>query len=50
MNLHEAIYSLYPEVVVIRGENAFDKDDKQVDYDKEAVAALVTTTEVTLQG
>ena len=50
MNLHEAIYSLYPEVVVIRGEDAFDKDDKPVDYDKEAVSALVTTNEVTIKG
>jgi hypothetical protein len=48
MNLHEAIYSLYPQVVVIRGEDAFDKDDNKVDYDKEAVFALVTTNDVNL--
>lgn len=50
MNLHEAIYSLYPEVVVIRGKHAFDKDDNEVVYDKDEVNALVTTTEVTIKG
>jgi len=51
MNLHEAIYSLYSEVVVIRGEHAFDKDVKQIEYDKEAVSALVTTpNEITIKS
>ena len=51
MNLHEAIYSLYPKVVTIRGEEAFDKDNKPVNYDKAAVAALVTTpNEITIRS
>jgi hypothetical protein len=37
--IHEAIYNLYPEVIVIRGEDAFDKDDNQVEYDQELVEA-----------
>ena len=35
--IHEAIYALYLQVVVIRGEEAFDKDDNQVEYDQELV-------------
>jgi hypothetical protein len=51
MNLHEAIYSLYPEVVIIRGEEAFDRDDKFINYDKAAVATLVTTpNEITIKS
>lgn len=29
----QAIYALYPQVVVTRGNEAFDSEDKQVQYD-----------------
>ena len=41
MMKHEAIYKLYPNVVVIRGDEAFDADDNPVAYDESAVQALV---------
>jgi hypothetical protein len=51
MNLHEAIRSLHPTVVIIRGEEAFDRDNNPVNYDKAAVAALVTTpNEITIRS
>ena len=52
--IHEAIYTLYPQVVVIRGEDAFDKDDVQVEYDLAAVqvkaAELQAEQEVKVQA
>ena len=41
MNLDftQAIYQLYPQVVVTRGEEAFDADNNQVQYDVDAVNA-----------
>ena len=37
----EAIYKLYPNVVTIRGETAYDADGNEVAYDKAAVDAYV---------
>jgi len=39
INLHNAIYALNPSVVTIRGEDAFDANDKPVAYDKAAAQA-----------
>ena len=39
ITIHEAIYALNPQVVTIRGEEAFDKDDKPVVYDMTAAQA-----------
>jgi hypothetical protein len=41
MNKHLAISKLYPNVAIIRGDIAYDKDDKEVTYDKDAVEALM---------
>jgi hypothetical protein len=41
MNKHDAIYKLYPNVVTIRGDIAYDKDDKEIIYDNKEVEALV---------
>jgi hypothetical protein len=41
MNKHEAIYKLYPNVTVIRGDVAYDKDEKEVTYDNALVDAEV---------
>jgi hypothetical protein len=39
INIHTAIYALNPTVVTIRGDVAYDKDDKEVSYDKSAAEA-----------
>lgn len=38
---HEAIYRLYPQVAVIRGDDAFDAEGNPVTYDEAAVQALM---------
>ncbi len=38
---HEAVYSLYPNVVTIIDTTAYDKDGNEVTYDKDAVNAWV---------
>jgi hypothetical protein len=41
MNKHEAIFKLYPNIVTIRGDVAYDKDEQEVTYDKSAVEELI---------
>jgi len=41
MNKHSAIYKLYPNVTLIRGDVAYDKDGNEVTYNNEAVEALM---------
>ena len=43
MNKHSAIYKLYPSIVTIRGDVAYDKDEKEVAYDNNVVEALVAS-------
>ena len=43
MDKHSAIYKLYPNVTVIRGDVAYDKDNNEVTYDKNDVEALVAS-------
>ena len=38
---HEAIYKIYPSVVTIRGDVAYDKDENIVQYDEAAVQAYI---------
>jgi hypothetical protein len=45
MNKHETIYKLYPNVVTIHGDVAYDKDNNEVAYDNNAVEALMATKE-----
>jgi hypothetical protein len=45
MRKHDAIYKLYPSVVTIRGDVAYDKDEQEVTYDNNAVEALVASEE-----
>ena len=40
--IDDAIRALNPQVVTIRGEEAFDKDDKPVSYDMTAAQAKLT--------
>ena len=41
---HKAIYSLYPNVATIRGDEAFDADGNIVVYDAAAVEAEMVKT------
>ena len=41
MNKFEAIFKLYPNVVTIRGDVAYDKDENIVEYDNDAVEELI---------
>ena len=43
MNNHIAIRKLYPNVIVIRGDVAYDKDEQEVTYDNNAVEALIAS-------
>jgi hypothetical protein len=43
MDKHSAISKLYPNVTVIRGDVAYDKDEQEVTYDSNAVDALVAS-------
>lgn len=38
---HEAIFKLNPSVVTIRDETAYDVNDNEVEYDKDAVDSYV---------
>ena len=49
MNLHDAIYKLYPTVVTIRGEAAFDANENPVVYDKAAAKALIASMQYQVQ-
>ena len=41
MTKHEAIYKLYPNVITIRDEVAYDADGNEVTYDNTAVEAEI---------
>jgi hypothetical protein len=43
MTNHQAILALYPSVVTIRGDVAYDKDEQEVTYDSNVVDALVAS-------
>jgi hypothetical protein len=43
MDKHSAIYKLYPNVITIRGDVAYDKDEQEVTYDNNAVETLVAS-------
>ena len=45
MKKHKAIYKLYPNIVIIRGDIAYDKDGQEVTYDNAAVEVLVASEE-----
>lgn len=41
MKKHEAIYTLYPSIVTIRGDEAFDANDDPVAYDEAVVQTFI---------
>jgi hypothetical protein len=45
ITLHESIFSLNPSIVIIRGDVAYDKDEQEVAYDKDAAQAKLVELE-----
>jgi len=45
MNKHEAIYATHSNVVTIRGDVAYDKDEKVVTYNEATVQAYIDANE-----
>jgi hypothetical protein len=43
MNKYQAIHATYPNVAVIRGDDAFDANGNPVTYDETAVQAYIDT-------
>ena len=43
MDKHLFIYRLYPNIVTIRGDIAYDKDEQEVTYDNNSVEALMAS-------
>jgi len=41
IDTHNAIRAIYPQVTLIRGNNAFDSDGNPVTYDETAVQAYI---------
>jgi len=41
VNTHKAIYEMYPQVTVIRGDDAFDAEGNVVIYDSAAITAYL---------
>ena len=39
INLHDAIFALNPSIVTIRGDVAYDANEQEVAYDKDAAQA-----------
>ena len=45
MNKFQAIYKLYPQVTVVRGDTAYDKDGNEVIYDEALIQAEIDANE-----
>jgi hypothetical protein len=45
INIHQAIFKLYPSVVTIRGDIAYDASEQEVAYDKDAAQAKLVELE-----
>ena len=41
MNKHQALFATYPNIAVIRGDDAFDVDGNPVTYDETEVQAYI---------
>jgi hypothetical protein len=39
IHIHQAILELYPQIKIIRGDEAFDENENPVSYDKSAAEA-----------
>ena len=45
INLHPAIFKLYPQAITVRGDIAYDADGNEVAYDLAAVTAQAQADE-----
>lgn len=45
INTHAIIMELYPNIVTIRGDVAYDKDDNEVSYDQSVVNSFIAQNE-----
>ena len=45
INKHDAIFATYPQVTVIRGDVAYDKDNNVVEYNEATVQAYIDANE-----
>ena len=45
ISLHQAIYALNPSIVTIRGDVAYDVNEQEVAYDKDAAQAKLVELE-----
>jgi len=45
INIHDAIYALNPTITVIRGDVAYDANEQEVAYDKDATQAKLVELE-----
>jgi len=45
ITIHDAIYALNPSVVTIRGDVAYDANEQEVTYDKDAAQAKLVELE-----
>ena len=45
ITLHDAIFALNPSIVVIRGDVAYDANEQEVAYDKDAAQAKLVELE-----
>ena len=45
INIHDAIYALNPSIVTIRGDVAYDANEQEVAYDKDAAQAKLVELE-----
>lgn len=43
MDKHSVIYKLYPNVVIIRNDVAYDKDEQEVIYDNSVIEAFIAS-------
>jgi hypothetical protein len=45
INIHAIIMEMYPNIVTMRGDVAYDKDDNEVSYDQSVVNAYIAKNE-----
>jgi hypothetical protein len=42
-NFYDVVFKLYPQIIAVRGDIAYDAQDNEVIYDKEVVEAYVAS-------
>ena len=49
VDFHRAVRALYPNVVIVNGETAYDKDGNEIEVDQEPARAFVFDPGIELQ-